>query len=646
MKLLVATRRSLLDAGADAGQALLLEGAWPADVRASDCWSLDESIDQRFTWIDREAADTAQRLCEQLPGNGNDLPNSISALAVNSLDLRYYLVKLLRVVAWFTGVRPLARNDTLELIAQRGRDEDYAELLAQLCRLPGTQFTVRLQEGPAPAAVIAKNGFLRRVGGLLLRAVEPGRRSSRHPRVVLCGNPQLLDPVCRELLGTGAAVWWLYDRFAFRSWLRWRWRGVGHLVCNSSRGRRSGLSADVPEQIPCRGVNLAGPLQRWLEQRLQQYGPRQTRLCQQIDGHFRRLRPDVLVLDEDATPLARIAVEAARRHRAASVVIQHGAPCCRFGFAPLAADRILVWGRSSRNQLMRWDVPGAQIAVTGSPRHDRLWHALQPLSLSRKRERAGVRASTEKGVAAQPPSPPAPLPKGAGSFVARHPRFLLLATIPPRDERPDAITLRLTGGSYAEVIQRAFAAVSRIAGSRLVVKLHPRAADDPVVRAAAARFADLPVKILAQGKLEKLLRRADCILSCGSSAGVDATLSGRPVIHLLPAGADEFLSEDAWGFAAVARTGAELERAINKILAAPPSAAFVPDPSVFGSFQQPALEQIVAQIVELARPQKSPALQACHGLRPCFPQSTTEYQTAGGTGGASGTPPSNKRVQS
>ena len=113
MKLLVATRRSLLDAvPAAPGQVLLLEGAWPAGAGSPLCWSLDDNIDQRFAWIDREAADTAQRLGEQVPGNGNDLHSSISALAVNSLDLRYYLVKLLRVVAWFTGVRPLARNDT------------------------------------------------------------------------------------------------------------------------------------------------------------------------------------------------------------------------------------------------------------------------------------------------------------------------------------------------------------------------------------------------------------------------------------------------------------------------------------------------------------------------------------------------------
>jgi hypothetical protein len=299
-----------------------------------------------------------------------------------------------------------------------------------------------------------------------------------------------------------------------------------------------------------------------------QHGRRYTRLVEQIDRHFGRLKPDALLLDEDATPLARIAVELARRHGAASAVVQHGAPCCRFGFTPLAADRILVWGRSARNQLMRWEVPGERIAVTGSPYHDQLWSRLQRSAQKRRK----VRSS---------------------------PRFLLLATVPPRDQRPDAIMLRLTGGSYAETIDAAFSAISRIPRSRLLVKLHPRAADDPVARAAVARFPQLPTRIVSQGPLEKFLKQVDCVISCGSSAGVDATLSGLPVIQLLPSQAQEFLSEDPWGFAAVARNADELERAVAKALSTTPDRPFAPNASVFGTFENSAVGRIAETILEL-----------------------------------------------
>ena len=570
MKLLVAARRALLPtAGADPGAAgvLLLEGAVDAE-NASTCWSLDESIDQRFAWIDREAADTAARLVERDQAAAG---NEMSPLDVNALDLRYYLVKLLRVVAWFTGVRPLRRGAALELHAEAQRDADYADLLAEVCRLTGAQFTVCWRPSAAAPAAFPENSRARRWAGRLLRWVEP-RRGAGQPRVALCGNPRLLDPVCRELLACGAQVWWLYDRFPWHSWLRWRWRGVGHLTCDASLGQENRLQTTLPERVACHGVNLSGALTHWLARRLAEHGPRQTRLAEQIERHFRRVQPQALVLDEDATPMARIAEEHARRIGAASLVLQHGAPCCRFGFAPLAADRILVWGRSSRNQLMRWDVPGDQIAITGSPLHDRLRERLLPLAQR----------------ARKPPTAP---------------RLLLLTTVPPRDARPDAVTMHLTVRSYHEMIGRAFAAAARIAGARLIVKLHPRAQEDPAVTAAAARFPNVPVEIVRQARLEDLLARCDCALSCGSSAGVDATLSGRPVIQLLPAGALELLSEDPWGFTATTRTAAELDAALAKALRLGP---LPPDPHAFGAFDAPALERVAGQVVQMAKQRRHP----------------------------------------
>ena len=53
---------------------------------------------------------------------------------------------------------------------------------------------------------------------------------------------------------------------------------------------------------------------------------------------------------ETAEPLARAAVAVARRHGCRSFVVPHGAPCCRFGFSPAAADNLLAWGESSRRK--------------------------------------------------------------------------------------------------------------------------------------------------------------------------------------------------------------------------------------------------------------------------------------------------------
>ena len=55
---------------------------------------------------------------------------------------------------------------------------------------------------------------------------------------------------------------------------------------------------------------------------------------------------------------------AASFHPEARFVVQHGAPGGRFGFAPLAADRFLAWGRSSARQLVDWGVPSETVHVT------------------------------------------------------------------------------------------------------------------------------------------------------------------------------------------------------------------------------------------------------------------------------------------
>ena len=554
MKLRVYARHALVDRPpGPEDPALLLEGSFldstisaaissPAGISSATHRSLDDSIDGRFDWIDGQAAAWAELAAGTgaSPEGSGSAVDSVSAAYLNALALRYYLVKLLRLPAYFTEVQPLRAGDCVELIAAASRDVDYADVLAQLCQNAGAHFRARwIKDRQRGTIGFPNNAPWRRLAAWLSRRLlppandaEPGRR------VVLCGNPRLLEPVCRELLARRSTCWWLYDRFAIKSWLRWRAAGVGQLVCDSSLGRKNRLPQTRPgtcsiEPWECRGVNMAGPVRRWLAERLSTHGRRQTRLVEQIDAHFRRVRPEVLVLDEDATPLARAAVAMARRCGARCLVVQHGVPCCRFGFAPPAADRILVWGRSSEQQLLDWAVPPEQIRVTG------LAHKKGPgpVSLPVRGRRAPVPFSV-----------------------------LLLATVPPRDDRPDAVALHLTGRTYARMLRTAFAAVAGMDGAELIVKLHPRAPDDPVVRRLQGEFPSLRSRMVRRGSLEQWLRGIDCVLSCGSSAGVEATLAGVPVIQLAPPGAGGFAPHEPWGLAGTARSETELESLLARVL--------------------------------------------------------------------------------
>lgn len=591
MKLLVFARRELAERGLPPqSPALLLEGSWPAGRRTAWRRSLDEVIDDRFAWIDQQAAEWAELLSRRDSwADGRDPPAECIAPAfLNVLGLRYALVKLLRPLAYFARLRPLRRGDRVELVAAAGRDEDYAELLREVCRAAGADFCLRRVRGQPRRAGRSPHGARWRRwsawGADLCRPRPvPGRRN-----VVLCGNPRVLDPVCRELLHRRLNLWWLYDRFAVRSWLRWQAAGVGQLVCDSGRADQNRLqpgrlSVPVCRRLTHAGVSLAGPVQRWLAHRLAIDGARQTRLVEQLEAHFRRLRPDAVVLDQDATPLARAAVAVGRRYGAFSLVVQHGAPYCRFGFAPLAADRILVWGQSSRGRLIAWGVPPQRIRVTGCPHAEELYAELASRARHGPRQRSAHRPTFR-----------------ARTFPDRRWRILLLATVPPRDDRPDAVALRLTGRTYTEMLRTAFAAVADLRRAELIVKLHPRAPDDPAVRSMRVGFPSLPARLVRSGRLERWLRGVDCVLSCGSSAGVEATLAGLPVIQLAPPGASAWLPHEQWAMAGTAHDARQLQALLTRILQEPRPAAEVPDPGVFGDFKASAAARVADEILALA----------------------------------------------
>lgn len=551
--------------------AVLIEGDWREGLATTDRWSLDTHIDSRFEWID-EAASYWTEVIAREPFAG-DAPSAVQPAWLNALALRYYLVKLIRVVAFFSEVRRLNFGDEVEFNATRGRDEDYADIIGQLCRLAGARLGICWSgHAAAPASVSAANHAWRRALARAAEWIEPQVSDVSTPRIVFCGNPRLLEPVCRETIHRGGRAWWLCDRLAMRSWLRWRRAGCGQLVCNSSLGACDRLPRPDVGPIDCRDVDLSAAVAGWLAARMAASGRQQTRIVEQVERHFLRIRPDALVLDEDQTPFHRAAVAAARRHGMRSFVVQHGAPCCRFGFAPLEADEFLAWGQSTRNQLARWAVPTERITTVGS-------------LLA-----GGVNRSKRQCKADQRPA-----------------RIVLLTTVPPRDERPDAAALHFNRTTYREMVDMAVTAVSRLPAAELSVKLHPRAAGDPVVESATARHPRLQVRWVRTASLDECLAEADCVLSCLSSAGIEATLAGLPVIQLAPVGAGRVLPHEEWGLLGTARTEAELDRLLAQALSDDWRPAAVPNPNVFFG-ENAGVTSTAARIAEIV-------LRAAHDAR-------------------------------
>lgn len=516
-------------AGSGVGPAVVLEGAWhdsshgqddPAAREGSNrcarrrpCWSLDETLDASYGWIDDEAI----RLAAEIAAQGNaSAPASPSFAYVQERKLRYYLAKLLRVVAFFNhppdGFVPPQGEVRAHLVT--GRDDDYASLLSLLATRHRWQLQIIWHHDEPQLEPHSKPSLWRRTAGWLHRWTV-SRSGAAGPRLVLCGNASGLDPLCEQLLARHSRVAWLYDEFCVRTWRRWRRDGVQQLLC-----RTQGMSATpssacwMPPSVEFDGLDLTPALAPWLRNTAAAWEMRADVMARRIARQLRRFRPAMLVVDEDQTPLPRIAVWVARQLGIQTAVVQHGVPRVAFGFAPLAADWFLAWGEASRRQLQAFGYPGERIAVTGSARHDCLAQAFR-----------------------WQPATVAELPR----------EVLFFATTPPNDARPEPMRFRMTSAEHDRLVRMALREVAQL-GLRLVIKTHPRA---PHHAAALGKLlAELPqlqARIITGGNLPELCATAACAISLASGAGIDAAALGVPVVELVPRGAADLMPATEWG---------------------------------------------------------------------------------------------------
>lgn len=534
----VVARRSLARfAAPSAGPRLLLEGSWTADDGASAAdgdAALDDLLDTRHAGIDV----AAERLAEQIIAE-----DQASFFHGNALRLRYAAAGWLRCLAGFRAWSSGRRFDVVTLhVAASPADDEYVAVWQAICSAAGCTLRIARHAADRTTSILApSNRGWRRWAARLLAGRGPRRAtSSATPRVLLCGNPRILGPVCDELLRRNSQVVWLFDRFAVRPWLRWGRRGVGMPTCDESCAiPETPMIVAMPRgPLVADGVDWSEAADAWQRRWTPHLAAAQARQRRRIVEHVAAFRPTHVVVDEDATPLPRLVIAAGREHGALSTVIQHGACGIRFGFAPLKADQIAVGDDGSRRQLLDWGVAAEQIVVTGSAHQDEFVAAVQAVRPSPRRDRRR--------------------------------QVLLLGTTPPRDSRPDAATFRLTGKTYEAMLAAAFAAVAELGDAVLVARSHPRTVHDPIFDAVRRRFAHVPLRMTERREtLAELVAAADCVLSCASSAGIDAARAGRPVVQLLPAGSGPILPAAWYGLVGEARSLDELRPLLAHALSTP-----------------------------------------------------------------------------
>jgi hypothetical protein len=548
----VFARRTLVPPDfSDAAPALLLEGSWPE--AAPHRHALDDLIaSPQFEYLDRDAQRLVEQIATTAAPTGADQPNFAD---VNALKLRYAAVKWLRIVAYCRHW-PVRVPDGCEvkLHVAGEQDAEYAALWQRAADAYGFRLDIRglsstAETSTSPTAPSAPAGpawkrWLARA--FADRSERRSQATTNKPRILFVGNPRLLDGVCDEARRRGVEIAWLYDQLPARAWLKRFGQGVSWLTCErasveSESIPRQLLAGDTSvNQVEYGGVDLRRTVEAWYRLWSPQQAGKQLRQWSAVARHFAARRFTHVLLDEDATPLARTVIAHAKAAGVPSWVVQHGVCGVRFGFVPLRADGIFAWDEGSRRQLEAWGEAPEKIVVAGSPYHDDF---LRQLAAARRRHIEPER---------------------------RTKRILLAAVPSPRDERPDAVEFHLTRRTFERMLAVVCEAVAEMPDVELVVKLHPRASGcDPALLASLRRHPRLKYSIVQKPSLAEAVADVDCVISCASSAGVDAALAAIPVVQILPEGAGDMIPAAWYGMLGSARTLEELRPLLAQALATP-----------------------------------------------------------------------------
>lgn len=554
--MLVFARRSLAPPTLPADRAaLLLEGAWPdTTVERSPRYSLDESIvPASFEELDAIAAE----LVEQIIDAGSRSFSNQNLFDLGALKLRYAAVKWLRPIAYLESLGDEALSSTVDLFLEERRDDEYTKLWRAMA--DRFRFPLRTRVSPCLPNVPPANGYGRQslsrrmvgraAAGCAKMLAASRIRSQRGPHVVLCGNPRILNPVCDALLERGVRVSWLVDRFPIRhGWARRR-DPIGWIVCKRTKSKEFRISAELPP-LSYNGVELGPVVESWFAGQAESQIADVAQRASTMRESLQRDPPTHVVVDEDATPLKRLVICESRKFGASSQVVQHGVCGVRFGFTPLLADRIFAWDDGSRRQLEYWGVEAERISVVGSIAQDSLTSEVR-----RVRESRDSRETR---------------------------RILLMLTTPPRDDRPDAVEFFFNSTSHAAMLRFVVEEVARLKNVELIIKRHPRSLVDVALEAALNAEPSLAATIVSHGSLAHWIGRSDCVLSCGSSAGLEAAAAGAPVVQVLPPGSGNIIPAEWYGMLGTARSGSQLRLLLGAAL----SRSFAS-----GGFAEPSLSQ-------------------------------------------------------
>ncbi|MDZ7268733.1 MAG: UDP-N-acetylglucosamine 2-epimerase [candidate division KSB1 bacterium] len=248
-----------------------------------------------------------------------------------------------------------------------------------------------------------------------------------------------------------------------------------------------------------------------------------------------RARPRHVVVADDTTTHGRIIVLAAQALGIPTLNIQHGAIADVQHYRQAVTDKLAVWGEHDRALLMRHGVAAEKIVVTGQPRFAAT--AIAPAEAAGLRRRYRLPAGVKVLLWATTP------------FVPR-----LSYDVPERNSR------------YLRALLEILAAEPQWF---LLIKLHPRDQREAYEKGLSGNNRGLRhrVRLLQNEDMQELLPLADVLLAWNTSVIQEAVLAGKAIIGINFFGMPEAIPSVSEGVAVPARDAAELQAALQRILA-------------------------------------------------------------------------------
>ncbi|CAN7182154.1 UDP-N-acetylglucosamine 2-epimerase [Rossellomorea sp. LjRoot5] len=198
--------------------------------------------------------------------------------------------------------------------------------------------------------------------------------------------------------------------------------------------------------------------------------------------------PKLIVLGTDCHKLSRHISMISNQNNISTLVVQHGATNGKFGFSPLIADNIAVWGNISKKTLIEWGVAAESIHITGNPRYEEYKKFNNDISINK------IHNDNKQLV-------------------------FLLALSPYETD---------TMNEILELVLKYFTKTN----NKVILKPHPSDKNLQIYRDNVNKFSNGNFILDTTSSTETLLARSDGVITAQSTIGIEALILGKPLIEV------------------------------------------------------------------------------------------------------------------